>query len=204
MAGQSIERREVLRMMAMAAGVATFPGFSKWTFACGHIGNALAQIKPAVYRPVFFTAPEYAVVERLTDLIIPTDDTPGAREAGVSEFIDLMVSRDPEVQRNFRTGLSWLNTHSHEKWDRAFLMLSPEEQNALLEPFAYKQRFQTVEEEGHKFFELVRTYTVMGFYTSEIGLKELDFPGLKFYGESPSCPHKDDPEHLHLGLVSPR
>ncbi len=203
MAGQSIERREVLRMMAMAAGVATFPGFSKWTFACGHIGNALAQIKPAVYRPVFFTAAEYAVVERLADLIIPTDDTPGARDAGVSEFVDLMVSRDPDLQRNFRTGLSWLNTHSH-KWGGAFLVLSPDQHNALLEALAYKQRFRTGEEEGRKFFELIRTYTVMGFYTSEVGLKELDFPGLKFYGESPSCPHKDDPEHLHLDRVSPK
>ena len=202
MAGQSIERREVLRMMAMAAGVATFPGFSKWTFACGHIGNALAQIRPAVYRPVFFTAPEYAIVDHLTDLIIPTDDTPGARDAGVSEFVDLMVSRDPELQRNFRTGLSWLNTHSNEKWGNAFLGLSPDQQNALLEALAYKQKFRTGEEEGRKFFELVRTYTVMGFYTSEVGLKELDFPGLKFYGESPSCPHKDDPEHLHLDRVS--
>ena len=90
MAGQSIERREILRILTLAAGAATFPGFSKWSFACGHINNTLAQIKPAVYQPLFFTAPEYAMIERLTDIIIPTDDPPGAREAGASEFIDLM------------------------------------------------------------------------------------------------------------------
>jgi hypothetical protein len=39
---------------------------------------------------------------------------------------------------------------------------------------------------------------VTGFYTSEIGFKELDNPGLKFYSESPECPHKGDPEHRHL------
>src|SRR5260370_7795709 len=203
MAGHSVERREVLRRMAVAAGVATFPGFSKWTFACGHIGRALAQIKPAVYRPVFFTAAEYAVIERLADLIIPTDDTPGARDAGVSEFIDLMVSRDPDLQRNFRTGLSWLNTRSHEKWSKTFLALGPDRQNAVLEALAYKQKFRVGEEHGRKFFELVRTYTVMGFYTSEVGLKQLDFPAFKFYDESPSCPHKDDSEHLHLDRMSP-
>ena len=93
MAGQSIERREILRILTIAAGVATFPGFSKWAFACSHLGSPLAQIRPAVYRPVFFTPTEYAMVERLTDLIIPADDTPGARDAGVSEFIDLMASR---------------------------------------------------------------------------------------------------------------
>jgi gluconate 2-dehydrogenase gamma chain len=198
MAGQSIERREILRILALAATAATFPGFSKWSFACGHIGPALAQIKPSVYQPLFFTAPEYAMIERLTDIIIPTDETPGARDAGVSEFIDLMVSRDPDLQRSFRTGLAWLNTHSQETSGKAFLKLDPDRQSALLEPLAYKNKFRPGEERGRHFFILVREYTVMGFYTSEIGLKELDFPGLKFYAESPSCPHKDDPEHLHL------
>ena len=198
MAGQSIERREILRILAMAAGVATFPGFSKWTFACSHIGHSLAQIKPAVYRPVFFSAPEYALVERLTDLIIPSDDTPGARDAGVSEFVDLMVSRDPELQRDFRAGLNWLNKRSHTTWSKAFVSLNPDRQTTLLESLAYRKKFRTGDEPGQKFFDLVREYTVMGFYTSEIGLKELDFPGLRFYAESPACPHKDDPEHLHL------
>jgi len=46
-----------------------------------------------VYQPLFFTAPEYAMIERLTDIIIPTDNTPGAREAGASEFIDLKTRR---------------------------------------------------------------------------------------------------------------
>ena len=198
MAGQSIERREILRILAVAAGVATFPGFSKWTFACGHIGNTLAQIKPAVYRPIFFTASEYALIERLTDLIIPADDTPGARDAGASEFVDLMVSRDLNLQRDFRTGMSWLNAHSQKTLGKEFLMLNADQQRVLLEPLSYKKKVQTGEEPGRKFFSLVREYTVMGFYTSEIGLKELDFPGLKFYAESPSCPHKDDPEHRHL------
>ncbi|MBZ5667728.1 MAG: gluconate 2-dehydrogenase subunit 3 family protein [Acidobacteriia bacterium] len=198
MAGQSIERREVLRMLTLAATAATFPGFSKWSFACGHVGNALTQVKPAVYQPLFFTSPEYAMIERLTDIIIPTDDTPGARDAGVSEFIDLMVSRDPDLQRDFRTGLKWLNTHSQKTSGAIFLRLNAHQQTSLLESMAYKNKFRPGEEPGRKFFALVREYTVMGFYTSEIGLKELDFPGLKFYAESPSCPHKDDPEHRHL------
>jgi gluconate 2-dehydrogenase gamma chain len=198
MAGQSMERREILRILAMAAGVAAFPGFSKWSFACSHIGNSLAQIKSAVYRPVFFGAAEYALVERLTDLIIPADDTPGARDAGVSEFIDLMVSRDLELQRDFRAGLGWLNTRSHKTSGKTFVMLDPDQQTTLLESLAYRKNFRTGDELGQKFFDLVREYTVMGFYTSEIGLKELDFPGLEFYAESPACPHKDDPEHRHL------
>jgi gluconate 2-dehydrogenase gamma chain len=198
MAGQGIERREILRVLATAAAAATFPGFSKWSFACGHLGNAVTHIKPAEYQPLFFNAPEYALMERLTDIIIPSDATPGARDAGVSEFVDLMVSRDPNLQHNFRAGLAWLNTHSANAHGNPFVKIPFVQQAALLEPLAYKAKFHNGEEKGREFFQLLREYTVMGFYTSEIGLKELDFPGLKFYDSSPSCPHKNDPEHRHL------
>ena len=202
MANQNVERREVLRMFSMAAAVAAFPGFCKWSFACSHV-HSLEQIKPPAYQPLFFTPAEYALVERLAALIIPTDDTPGADEAGVAEFIDLMTSRDPDLQRGFRSGVLWLNAHSAKANAKPFLALAPLQQTALLEPLAYKKKFRAGEEPGREFFNLIREYTIMGFYTSEIGLKELDFPGLRFYAESPACPHKDDPEHRHLPPVQP-
>jgi gluconate 2-dehydrogenase gamma chain len=138
------------------------------------------------------------LVERLAAIIIPTDDTPGADEAGVAEFIDVMTSRDPELQHNFRPGLEWLNAHSQKLQGKPFLGLPPEAQVALLEPLAYKKKFRAGEEPGRRFFGRMREYTIMGFYTSEVGLKQLDFPGLQFYAESPACPHQDDPEHRHL------
>jgi len=198
MAGQSIERREVLRMLAAAAGVACSPGFCRWTFACGHSHGVVAQIRPAVYNPVYFTAAEYAAIERLADIIIPADDTPGASQAGVAEFIDLMVSREEYLQRGFRSGLNWLDARGKRISGKAFLQLTPGQQTSLLESLAYENKHRPGEELGREFFSLMRQYTVMGFYTSEIGLKELDYPGLKFYAESPACPHRDDPEHLHL------
>src|SRR5579872_749299 len=120
MAGQGIRRREVLRILGTAAAVAQFPGFSKWSFACGRVGNAALQIKPAVYRPLFFTSAEYATVERLADIIIPSDSSPGAKEAGVAEFIDFMVSHDPEVQYAFRLGLGWLNAFAEQTNGKQF------------------------------------------------------------------------------------
>jgi gluconate 2-dehydrogenase gamma chain len=197
MAGQGIRRREVLRILGTAAAAAQFPGFSKWGFACGHIGNAALQIKPAVYRPQFFTAPEFAMVERLTDIIIPNDGAPGAKEAGVAEFIDFMVASDPEVQYEFRTGLTWLNVQAERINGKRFAELAPEQQTSLLEPLGFKDKARPGEEDGVRFFRTVREYTVIGFYTSEIGYKALDNPALKFYSESPECPHKDDPEHAH-------
>lgn len=198
MAGQGIHRREVLRILGTAAAAAHFPGFSKWGFACGHIGNAALQIKPASYHPQFFTRSEYVEVERLADIIIPSDSTPGAKEAGVAEFIDFMVANTPDDQYPFRMGLAWLNARSQQLHGKAFVELNPDEQTSFLTPLAFKDKARPGEEDGQRFFLLVRNYTVTGYYTSEIGYKELDNPALKFYSESPECPHKDDPEHRRL------
>jgi hypothetical protein len=198
MAGQGVQRREVLRILGTAAAAATFPGFSKWAFACGHIGNATLQIKPAVYRQQFFTPSEYTAVERLAEIIIPSDATPGAKEAGVAEFIDFMVASDPDAQYPMRLGLAWLNAHSERTSGKPFAELTPEQQTSVLEPLGFKDKARPGEEDGRKFFKMVREYTVMGFYTSEVGYKELDNPALKLYTSSPECPHKGDREHLHL------
>ena len=198
MAGQGIHRREVLRILGTAAAAAHFPGFSKWGFACGHIGKAELQIKPAQYQPQFFSSAEYPVLERLTEIIIPSDSTPGAKEAGVAEFIDFMIAHTPDDQYPFRMGLAWLNARAEQTQGTSFLELTADQQNSLLTRLAFKDKMRPGEEDGRKFFVLMRNYTVTGFYTSEIGYKELDNPALKFYSQSPECPHKDDPEHKHL------
>lgn len=197
MAGQGLERREVLRMLSLAAAASGHPGFSRWAFACAH-GEQGRPERPSRYTPGFFSSAEYAAVERLTELILPSDGTPGAREAGVAEFVDFMVWSDPSVQYPFRYGLVWLEAHARRAHGKGFVDLAEAEQQALLEPLAYAARHRPGEEEGRAFFKLAREYTVMGFYTSKVGLTALDYPGLRVYGESPGCPHPDDPEHRRL------
>lgn len=198
MAGQNLQRREILRIMGVAAVAAHFPGFSRWAFAHGHPPPDPQQIKPAQYRPQFFSLEEYELVERLTELIIPSDETPGAREAGVAEFVDFMVAHDADQQYKLRTGLTWLNAHAARSLGKPFLALAQDRQIALLEPLAYKAKFRAGEEDGRAFFRAFRELTIMGFYSSEIGYKELDNPALRFYAESPACPHVNDREHKHL------
>jgi len=195
--GQNLERREVLRVISLAAAASQFAGFHRWSFACGQ-AQPIRAAKTS-YRPRFFSSDEYATLELLTDLIIPSDGSPGAREAGVSEFIDFMVASDPKIQYRFRYGLSWIDTHARWLHNKAFRELAAERQTDILEHLAYKDQHRPREEDGQAFFKLVREYTVMGFYTSRIGLEELDYPGLKMvYEEMPGCPHLDDPEHKHL------
>lgn len=200
MAGQGLDRREILRAMALAAAASQFPGFQRWAFACEHVGVAktVSQSAPGAYAPQFFTPEEYATVERLTELIIPSDGTPGAREAGVSEFVDFMTASDPGAQYQFRYGLTWLDAHSEKLHGKPFRDLEAADQSDILKHLSYKDQYRDGEDEGRQFFQSIRELTVMGFYTSRIGLEELDFPGLKFYAESPGCPHHDDREHARL------
>jgi hypothetical protein len=197
-AGQGLQRREILRILGAAAIASHFPGFSKWAYAEAHAHAAGDSPRPSAYSPQFFTASEFAVVTKLAELIIPTDDTPGAREAGVREFVDFMVAHDPEQQPPLRAGLAWLDRRSRTAHSRPFLELTEIEQTSLLEPLAYRTKYRKGDEAGQEFFRRLRELTVMGFYSSEVGYRELDNPALKYYGASPACPHVDDRAHAHL------
>ena len=175
-------------MLAKVAAVSQFPGFVRWAHA--DQSNDLAQHAASAngtYRPQFFKADEYATVDRLTALIIPADETPGAHEAGVAEFIDFMAASDTDLQGRFRTGLAWLDARAISALGAPFLQLQEAKQVQILEGAV-----------STEFFRLIREYTVMGYYTSRIGLAQLDYPGLKMYAQSPACPHQGNPGHRHL------
>ena len=201
MANQSPDRRRVLEMIATAAVASQFPGFCRWSFAGQHQHDATGpvQARPANYRPQFFTAEEYATIERLTDIILPADESPGASEAGVSEFIDFMAAHgDQTLGGPLKSGLKWLAASANRTAGATFINLPAGQQIDLLKMVAYRNNVATPDAQGQVFFELIRRYTVMGYYTSRVGLAELNYPGLKLYSQSPACPHTDDPEHRHL------
>jgi gluconate 2-dehydrogenase gamma chain len=207
MAGQGPSRRELLQALTLAGVASTFSGFSRWSYALGeetnphHHHDAPVQIGHGPYTPQFFFPKEYRTVEVLADLILPATEAsshqhqPGAKDAGVAEFIDFMVYSDPSLQAQFRDGLAWLDNASKPP---GFAALPAEQQNALLERLAYKAKYRGSEKAGQQFFQLFRKYTVMGFYTSRVGLESLDYPGLKLYSASPGCTHEGNPEHVGL------
>src|SRR5215813_12706297 len=134
MGGQGIERREILRYIGIASIAGTFPGFNKWAFACpqGHTYEGVGAAKASgPYKPLFFSASQFRMIEYLAEMIIPRDETAGAKDAGVAEFIDFMVAnRVPvsakreirstedaiengnDAQVRFVSGLHWMNAHS--------------------------------------------------------------------------------------------
>jgi hypothetical protein len=197
MANQGIDRRAALEMIGKAAIASQFPGFNRWVFGAQHTHeeSAPAEAPRHPYKPVFFNHADYETIDILTELIIPADETPGARAAGVSEFIDFMGAHGEEpLQEPMRNGLAWLNSTAAKTHGDGFRRLPEEQQTAILSMAASGKAGP----EGRDFFQLIRRYTIMGYYTSRIGLKELDYPGLRLYAQSPACPHTNDPEHLHL------
>ncbi len=204
MAGQNFERREVLRVLSLASGLSSFSGFRLWAFGDSgeghsHAQSDLKQTRQGPYIPQVFTKPEYQMIERLTEIIIPSDGSPGAREAGVAEFVDFLASTDDDVYHSLRFGLRWLDLYAQRRSGQSFLALSEDQQIGLLEPLAYKAKFRAGEEEGQALFSEIRNHTIAGFYTSRIGMQELDAPGLKlFYKDVTPCPHGNDPEHRRL------
>jgi len=197
MAGQGLNRREALRMIALGAAVSQFAGFEHWVYA--HQEHQAQQKRSSTpYRPRFFNKKEYLTVVALSDLLIPADDTPGAREAGCAEFTDFIVSHDTDTQPRFRQGLAWLEAHTQKLHKKSFTDLDQARQIEILKDLAYKDRFKAEEKDGQEFFKLMRNYTVMGYYTSRPGMVALGVPTLGTYSASPACPHHGDPEHKHI------
>jgi gluconate 2-dehydrogenase gamma chain len=197
LAGQGPSRRELLQALTLASAAAAFSGFSRWS----HALSEQHTLQPA-YRPQFFSSSQYQTIEQIAELILPaTHDAagkaqPGASEAGVAEFIDFMVFSDPSLQPEFLHGLQWIDDAAAPA--PGFYQLASAQQYALLERLAYQAHQRESEKAGQQFFRLIRRYTVIGFYTTRIGLESLDYPGLKFYSTSPGCTHPNNPGHLGL------
>jgi hypothetical protein len=106
MGGQGFERREILRYIGIASVAATFPGFHRWSFACpAHLSDVPAARQTAAsYKPLLFSPDQFRLVEHIAEMTIPADDTAGAREAGVTEFIDFMVANRVAVSRAAKSG----------------------------------------------------------------------------------------------------
>jgi hypothetical protein len=102
-----------------------------------HVKDAKpAAPRTAAYKPAFFGAVEYELLSRLADLIIPATDTPGAIGAGVPEYVDRVVSLNPEHQGLMRAGLEWIDGRSRELFAGRFLDASEAQQVQILQPLS--------------------------------------------------------------------
>jgi hypothetical protein len=126
----------------------------------------------------FFTAEEMATITVLADIIVPKDDVSGsASEAKVPEFIEFIVKDIPEHQVPMRGGLRWLDLQSLKRYEKAFKDASRDQQIALVDAIAYPDKAAPDMKQGVSFFNKMRDLTLTGFYTTEMGGKDLGYVG---------------------------
>jgi gluconate 2-dehydrogenase gamma chain len=131
-------RRETLKILGAIGATCAFP-FPADELYGQHVPvkNAKpAAPRTAAYEPTFFGAVEYELLSRLADLIIPATDTPGAIGAGVPEYVDRVVSLNPEHQGLMRAGLEWIDDRSRELFAERFLDVSETQQVQILQPLS--------------------------------------------------------------------
>ncbi len=128
----------------------------------------------------FFTAEEMATITLLADIIIPKDAVSGsASDAKVPDFIEFIVKDMPSHQVPMKGGLRWLDMQCLKRYQKAFKDCSHDQQIAMVDLIAYPDRVKDNPElkPGVVFFSLMRNLTATGFYTSEIGVKDIGYTG---------------------------
>lgn len=166
-----MKRRDLLTGVFAGAGVWHSPRAACQTHVHGQLvpgpGNPAPGASTAPWEPLLFDEHQAATVEALVERIIPATDTPGAKEARVVEYIDLVLHDGDAARRHrFLEGIGWLDGQAIRRHQAPFLRLSEEEQNALL-----------TEIQESEIFRLAKELTVEGYYTSRIGIEELNKGG---------------------------
>ena len=196
----AINRRSMLRLLASAPAAAGLV----WTDAEAQQAHHLAQAAQtaaktgAPFKPKFFTPHEWQTVRVLVDIIIPKDARSGsATDAGVPEFMDFIVADQEQRQTAMRGGLAWLDLECQKRFDTTFLGCTGEQRTAVLDDIAWPQKATPELSHGVRFFSSFRDLTATGFWTTKMGMEDLQFMGNKFVPEWKGCP---DECMKHLGV----
>ncbi len=126
----------------------------------------------------FFTVHEMATITVLSDIIMPKDAVSGsASEAKVPDFIEFIVKDMPSHQTPVRGGLRWLDMQCFKQFDKAFVDCDTKQQIAMVDQIAYPNKAKPEMKQGVAFFNHMRDLVTTGFYTSEMGGKDLGYMG---------------------------
>ena len=184
-------RRAILRTIASAPLAAGFVWTDAEAQQAQHHAQAAAKTtaRTAPFRPKFFTRHEYATVTLLVDLIIPKDERSGsATDAGVPQFMDFMMLDQPGRQTAMRGGLAWLDRESVSRFEKDFRSSTPAERTQLLDEIAWPQKAGPGLAHGVAFFNSFRDLTASGFFTSKMGIEDLQYMGNRYVPEWTGCP----------------
>jgi gluconate 2-dehydrogenase gamma chain len=195
-------RRTILRMMAagpVAAGFAWTEAEAQQAHEHAQAAQAAAKQAGTPFKPKFFTPHEWATVRMLVDIVIPKDERSGsATDAGVPEFMDFIMGDEPNRQLAMRGGLSWLDRECESQFDKTFVTCTSAQRTQVLDAIAWPKTAKPEMSHGVAFFNSFRDLTASGFWTSKMGIKDLEYIGNVYVPEWKGCP---DEALKKLGLA---
>ena len=207
----NVTRRQILRSIALALTGVGSGGITLEAGRFIHSLAQEEGGQNGSYQPKFFNDHEFQTVSRLAELIIPADGTSGsAVEAGAPEFFDLLCSQNHELASIYTGGILWLDRAMKKNPGDSFVASSLAAQHRVLLALAEETREQERKERearsanvhvasrnhgylsytgeppsslgpGGRFFVWVRRLTVDAFYTSPIGIKDIDYQGNAYW-----------------------
>lgn len=197
--GGGMSRRSMLELMVLGTLATACNGAERTATAVGSKAGAdTARAAAGTYQPTVFTPHEWETVNVLVDIIIPRDERSGsATDAGVPEFMDRILVLYPEDSLPIRGGLAWLDHECVDRFGRPFAQCNTNERNAVLDDIAWPSRAKPEVSQGVAFFNRFRDFTATGFFSSKMGVADLQYQGNTFVAQWTGCP----PEALHkLGV----
>ena len=194
MSSYSTDRRGALKIIGAIGATCAYPFggdelFGQVTPEHHHHESGKAVPLPA--NPSYFREADFQTISRLTDLIIPATDTPGAVGAGVPLYIDLVVGRNTGQQQLVADGLRWLDEEGSRLAGKKFIELTEAQQLSVLHPLCDAADAGKSKARNVQFFALIKNLTADGYYTSRIGLiQELGYTGDTVLSSFPECVHE--------------
>ena len=188
----NITRRAALKIVTsapVAAALVWTPAEARQAHEHADAARAQAARQAAPFKPRFFTAHEYATVSVLVDLIIPKDERSGsATDAGVPEFMDFMMIDQPRRKVAMRGGLALVDRLSTDRVGKRFVSATDRERRAVLDEIAYTSNSDPGLSQAVVFFSSFRDLTASGFWSTKMGIADLQYQGNAFVTDWNGCP----------------
>jgi hypothetical protein len=127
----------------------------------------------------FFSNKELFTLDKICNLILPPNEFGSIRDAEVVQLIEFMAKDIPSYQKPLKDGLVWIDLESKSRFDKLFHELNEINQKKIFDDIAFYDPNKSIDQypEEVQWFNLMRNLTMTGYYTSEVGIKELDYKG---------------------------
>ena len=155
-----MKRRQALKSSAAALmGMGAWPTLSMLFQSCG-----IERLTD--YQPQYLSIEQFDTIWKLADLMLPETDTPGAAEAGVAPYIDLLCQTffGEKERTRLESGLSTFMEKCSTDKGKPFLKLENQQQMAFLN-----------EQQQTDFFNYFKELVLWAFFTSEVGMKSMNY-----------------------------